>query len=90
MPPCFFKNSDQTPHQLPACSPAPAIHSVCDAAPPSRNQWLRFFFAAGLMTPAMWPDAPSTNVLFSGLDGFSNASDRNAASHGTMWSSFEP
>ena len=23
-------------------------------------QWLRFFFRGGLITPAMWPDAPRT------------------------------
>ena len=23
-------------------------------------QWLRFFLAGGLITPAMWPEAPST------------------------------
>jgi hypothetical protein len=94
LPPYWARNLAHSGHQLPLLSVAPANHAsaVFGRALPlaSFTQWLRLPLDAGLMTPAICPDAPSTKRLFFGFLGLSSSIDANAASHGTMWSSLEP
>ena len=74
--------------QLPGVSVAVLNQSSAAAGSRVLTQWLRLFLLAGLMTPAMWPDAPSTKVL--SLLPVSTSVLLNAACQGTMWSSREP
>src|SRR6185503_9004564 len=73
-------------HQLPGCSVAPASQASADTAGLSFVQWLRLPALGGLITPAMWPDAPSTNLFLPPRI----LVDSQAPFHGTMWSSREP
>src|SRR5207237_1114813 len=94
LPPFSARNFAHSGHQLPFTSVAPANHSagVFGRLRPLvwLTQWLRLPFEAGLITPAIWPEAPSTKRLALAFFGFSRFIEANAASHGTMWSSFEP
>src|SRR5471032_943884 len=85
-PPKPASQRDQPLHQLPGCSVAPANHASADAAGLSLVQWLRLPAFGGLMTPAMWPDAPSTKRFLPPRI----LVDSQAPFHGTMWSSREP
>ena len=62
LPPWLANQLDQSVHQLPVCSVAPSTQAAWLAGkrPSVRIQWLRFFLAGGLMTPAIWPEAPIT------------------------------
>ena len=62
-PPAWpLSQPDHTGHQLPLISLAVSNHSSALAVALSLIQWLRLFLLAGLITPAMWPEAPSTKV----------------------------
>jgi hypothetical protein len=50
----------QSGHQLPGCSVALSNQASPRPAACRWTQWLRLPLAGGLMTPAMWPEAPST------------------------------
>src|SRR5580658_7635623 len=84
LPPYPSSHSVQVGHQLPGCSVAASNHASESSgrvlSSVSRTQKLRLFLAGGLITPAMWPDAPSTNFC----GPLSNGADAYAAVHGTM------
>src|ERR1700757_4297178 len=85
-PPNPASHCDQPVHQLPGCSVAPASQASAETAGLSLVQWLRLPALGGLMTPAMWPEAPSTNLLRPPRIFV----DSQAPFHGTIWSSREP
>src|SRR6516225_7889478 len=85
-PPKPASHCDQPVHQLPGCSVAPASQASAETAAFSLVQWLRLPALGGLMTPAMWPDAPSTKRVLPPRIFV----DSHAPFHGTMWSSREP
>src|SRR5882672_186672 len=76
-------HSAQFGHQLPGSLRALSSHSSASSAVTPSTQWLRFFFSGALITPAMCPLAPSTNVV----GPPSRCFETNAVRHGTMWSS---
>src|SRR6476659_9637874 len=87
LPAYFESHSCHVGHQLPGTFSALSNH-FCgsdSSAPSVCTQKFRFSFAGGLITPAMWPLAPSTKVL----SPASRPVLAYAVFHGTMWSSFE-
>jgi|GEM_PF-5592665 len=83
-PLCAFNHSLHSGHQLPSTLCACSTQSDASSCS-SPIQWLRLRLAGGLMTPAMWPLAPSTKRLLPP----SSCVLAKAVCQGTIWSSRE-
>src|SRR5206468_12496825 len=82
-PACCASHSLHVGHQLPGTLCAVSSQRSGSGPASPAIQKLRLFFAGGLITPAMCPLAPRTNVL----SPASSSVDWYAVRHGTMWSS---